>query len=291
MAGQRLPDFSEENDWLTGSWLSSFILARQAGLKADFPREYSDWHSRPLLLLPSPLTSTDSFLTHVHTDFWAKAERYVSDGGALYASLCGDTAIPEMQSLFGARLVDHAPASEVTLKVVTAWGGLNPGDTFHYSAGGGSARQWAATLETRGGTVIAVDQDGRPALVANRLGKGATLLSAYPLENYLANVPAAFDKDENTYRIYQAFAGWSGVKLRCHTDQSSVEAMSLDARDHGYVIVVSHNGKSEHVTVTSSEPLKSLRRLTADGEQPVLFQDSRWELDLPPYGAAVFEWR
>jgi len=291
VAGQKLPDFAEENQWLTGSWLSAFILARQAGLKADFPREYSDWHSRPLLLLPSPLTSTDSFLVHVHTDFWEKARRYVAEGGALYASLCGDAAIPEMESLFGARLVDHAPVEEVTLKVVAAWGGLNPGDTFHYSAGGGSLRHWAATLEARGGTVIALDQDGRPALIAHRLGKGATLLCAYPLESYLANLPAAFDKEDNTYRIYQGLGDWAGVKPRFRTDQVSVEALSLDAPDHGYIVVVNHSAKSRQVAVTSALPLKSIQRMTPDGEQPVSLQGSRWEVDLPAYGAAVFAWK
>jgi len=291
VAGQKLPDFAEENDWLTGSWLSSFILARQAGLKADFPREYSDWHSRRLLLMPSPLTSTDSFLVHVHTDFWEKARQYVAEGGALYASLCGDAAIPEMESLFGARLVDHSPVNEVTLKVVAAWGGLNPGDTFHYSTGGSSPRQWGARLEVRGGTVIALDQDGRPALIANRLGKGATLLCAYPLESYLANLPAAFDKEENTYRIYQALGDWAGIKPRFRNDQFSVEAVSLDASDHGYVVVVNHSAKPHQVTMTSALPLKSLRRLTANGEEPVSLQGSRWELDLQPYGAAVFAWR
>ena len=44
--------------------------------------------------------------------------------------------------------------------------------------------------------MIAVDQDGRPALVAHELGKGKTLLSAYPLEHYLAHVPSVFDKPE-----------------------------------------------------------------------------------------------
>ena len=290
VAGQKLPDRSEENEWLTGSWLSAFILARQAGLKADFPREYSDWQSRPLLLLPSPLTSTDNFLVHVHSDFWEKARRYVDNGGALYASLCGDAAIPEMESLFGARLVDHSPVGDVTLKVVTDWSGLKSGDTFHYSGGGGP-RQWAATLNVRGGTTIAVDQNGRPALVANHLGKGFTLVCAYPLETYLANVPAAFDKEENSYRIYQAFRDWAGIKPRFCTSQPSVEAMSLDARDHGYVIVVNHHGKAEHGSVATAEPLKSVRRLTPDGEQPVSFQGSQWELDLQPYGAAVFAWK
>jgi endo-1,4-beta-mannosidase len=291
VAGQKLPDFSEQNLWVTGSWLSSFILARQAGLKADFPREYSDWSSRPMLLLPSPLTSTDNFLVHVHSDFWGKARRYVEDGGALYASLCGDAAIPEMEGLFGARLVDHAPVSEVTLKVVTAWGGLNPGDTFHYSAAAGEQRQWAATLEVRGGTVIAVDQDGRPALVANRLGKGTTLLCAYPLESYLASRPAAFDQEESTYRIYQAFRDWAGVRPRFHADRPAVEAVSLDAPDHGYVVVVNHSAKPQQVSVLSASALKSVQRVAAEGNQAVPLHGSEWNVNLQPYGAEVFEWK
>lgn len=291
VAGQKLPDFSGENLWLTGSWLSSFILARQAGLKAGFPREYSDWQNCPMLLLPSPLTSTNSFLVHVHTDFWEKAHGYVTNGGVLYASLCGDTAIPEMENLFGARLVDHAPVSGITLKVVTSWGGLNPGETFTYSAAADNPRQWAATLEVHGGTVIAVDQDGRPALVVNRLGKGRTLLCAYPLESCLANLPAAFDREENTWRIYQAFRDWAGVKPRFWANQPAVEAVSLDARDHGYVVVVNHGAKPQPVTITSALSLKSIRRITPDGEQAIVLKGSEWQLDLPPYGAAVCAWR
>jgi endo-1,4-beta-mannosidase len=291
VAGQKLPDFSSENQWVTGSWFSSFVLARQAGLKADFPREYSDWHNRPMLLMPSPLTSTDSVLVHVHTDFWEKARRYVADGGALYASLSADVAIPEMEGLFGARLVDHSPVSAVTLKVVTPWGGLNPGDTFQYFAAADNPRQWAATLEVQGGTVIAVDQAGRPALIANTLGKGKTLLCAYPLENYLAGVPSVFDQEENTHRIYQAFRDWAGVKPRFQSDQPSVEAVSLDAKDHGYVVVVNHSAMPQRVTVTSALSLKSIQQVTPSGGRPVLLQGSKWELGLQPYEAAVFTWR
>jgi endo-1,4-beta-mannosidase len=291
VAGEKLPDFSNENQWLTGSWLSSFILSRQAGLKADFPREYADWHTRPLLLLPSPVTATDTFLVHVHSDFWEKVRRYVANGGALYASLCGDAAIPEMEGLFGAQLLDHSPISEVTLKVVVPWGGLNPGETFHYSAAAGDFKQWGTTLVVRGGTVIAVDQDGRPALVANRLGKGATLLCAYPLENYLANRPAAFDKQENTCRIYQAFRDWAGIRARFRSNQPSVEATSLDAPDHGYVVVVNHSAEPRRVTMTSTLPLKSIERVGTEGEQPVSLHGSEWDLSLQPYSAAVFAWR
>ena len=179
----------------------------------------------------------------------------------------------------------------MTLKVVTPWGGLNPGDTFHYYAAADNPRQWAATLGAHGGTVIAVDQNDRPALVANRLGKGKTLLCAYPLESYLGNLPAAFDKEENTYRVYQALRDWAGVQPRLRTSQPSVEAVSLDARDHGYVVVVNHSAKPQQATVTSALPSKSIQRITSDGEQPVSLHGSQWDLDLQPYGAAVFEWR
>ena len=105
---QRKPSDAAANQWLMGSALSSFILARQAGLKADFPREYSDWSKRRVIFLPSPLTSTgDAFLAHVHTDFYEKLKTYIQNGGFVYASIASDGAIPEMGSLFGARLVDR----------------------------------------------------------------------------------------------------------------------------------------------------------------------------------------
>jgi len=291
VAGQVERHFGEENLWLTGSWLSSFILARQAGVQVAFPREYGNWQSSPMLLMPSPLTSTDRYLVHVHSDFWEKARQYVAGGGALYASLSGDAAIPEMESLFGARLVDHWPVSEVTLKVVAPLGGLKPGDTFHYAAAASNPREWTATLEVRGGTVIAVDQDGRPALVANSLGKGRTLLCAYPLESYLAHLPSAFEKEEDTYRIYQAFHDWAGIQPRFRTNQPSVEAASLDAKDHGYVVVVNHSAKRQQVKVVSASPLRSVRRVTLEGGQPPSRHASQWDLDLPPFGAAILEWR
>ena len=224
VAGQSQPTFSEENEWITGSWLSSFVLARRAGMKADLPREYDDWQKHPMLLMPSPLTSTDRFLVHVHSDFWEKAKQYVTNGCTLYASVAAAAAIPEMESLFGARMVDGNPKDDVTIKVVVPFGNLKSGDIFHYSVPNPGPRSWGSILEVKGGTVVAVDQDGRPALVANKIGSGHTLLSAYPIESYLAHSPAVFDRPESSYRIYQEFREWSGVTPRFFTDQPSVEA-------------------------------------------------------------------
>jgi endo-1,4-beta-mannosidase len=291
VSGQSQPNFSEENTWLTGSWLSSFILARRAGLKADFPREYDDWQKRPLILMPSPLTSTDSFLVHVHSDFWDKAQQYVSNGGALYASVAADAAIPEMEALFGARMVDGNPTDDVTIKVVMPFGTLKSGDTFHYSVPNPGPRTWGSILEVKGGTVIAVDQDGRPALIGNKVGTGHTLLSAYPIETYLANSPAAFDKPELSHRVYQAFREWSGVAPRFYSDQPSVEVLSLSGGSRGYVVVTNHSAATQAVTVTASQPLHSVSRVSSLGNKQVETSKTNFKVDLGAYDGAVFEWK
>jgi endo-1,4-beta-mannosidase len=291
VVGQSQPTFSEENSWLTGSWLSSYVLARRAGMKADFPREYDDWQKRPLVLMPSPLTGTDSFLVHVHSDFWQKAKQYVSQGGSLYASVAADAAIPQMESLFGATLVDANPKDEVTFRVITAFADLKVGDTFHYSVPAGNPRSWGAILSVKGGTVIAVDQDDRPALVANTVGSGKTLLSAYPLENYLASVPSAFDKPENTHRIYQAFRKWSGVKPLFYTDQPSVEVSGLSGKTGGYAVLTNHGASPQRVTVTASLPLHSVSRLTPQGTAEVKVTGATFKVDIDSYEGLVFEWK
>jgi endo-1,4-beta-mannosidase len=288
--GQPLPNLKDEIQWLRSAWLNSFILARQSGLKADFPRELTDWQTHPMIFLPAPLTSTASYVVHVHTDFWEKAQKYVNGGGFLYASVGADAAIPEMEQLFGARLADTVTASDVTLKIVAPFGDLKLGETFHYSVPSGP-RYWGALLEVKQGQVIAVDQDGRPALVANSVGHGKTLLSAYPLEVYLASVPSAFEKPEDTHRIYQAFRDWTGVKSAFRTDQSSVEVNALTGQHRGYAVLVNHSSQVQKVTVTTALPVRSLNRITSTGFQPIPLEGPSWKMEIGPFDGAVVEWK
>ena len=279
------------NHWLMGSALSAFILTRQANLKADFPREYEDWSKRPMVFLPSPITSTgDAFLAHVHADFYEKVKKYVAQGGFLYASVAADAAIPEMSSLFGARLVDRAIASEVILKFVAPFGDFKPGDTLHYSVPAANTESWGSLLEVSTGKVIAVDQDGHPALVTNTIGSGKTLLCAYPIEHYLAEESAAFDKPEQSYRLYAAFRDWTGVKPQFHTGNAAVEASALRGEHRGYLILVNHSEQSQDVSLASSLSIASLRRIRPDGVENLNGETSGWHLQIPSYDAAVIEW-
>ncbi|HEX3662911.1 MAG TPA: cellulase family glycosylhydrolase [Acidobacteriaceae bacterium] len=290
VAGQALPNKSDLNARLTGAWLSSYILARQAGVKPDFPREYADWQKYSMVLLPSPLTSTNSMMIHLHSDFWGKARSYVENGGVLYASVSGDAAIPEMGALFGARLVDHAPVRDVILKVVAPFGSLKPGDTFTYSASPDAPEQWAATLEVKGGEVIAVDQDGRPALVAHRLGKGSTLLCAYPIESYLANQPSAFEGAQSTWRLYQSLIEWAGVRRLVWTDNPSVEAAALNGEHRGYFVLVNHSPQAQHVALHTSLPVTEVEGVTSEGIRPVA-GGAGATVDLQPWEGAVLAWK
>lgn len=288
---QRKPADASANEWLMGSALTSFILARQADLKADFPREYDDWAKRPMIFMPSPITSTgDPFLTHVHSDFYEKLRKYVEGGGFVYASMASDGAIPEMSSLFGARMADRAISSEVTLKFVAPFGDFKPGDTLHYSVPSATTESWGTTLEVSTAKVIAVDQDNRPALVEKTLGAGKTLLSAYPIEHYLADQPAAFDKPEQTYRLYAAFRDWTGVKPAFRTDKPEVEISDLRGDRRGYVILVNHSAIPQNVTVSSALSLHSIRRVDPDGIKDLGLQISSWKMQIEPFNAAVVEW-
>lgn len=168
---------------------------------------------------------------------------------------------------------------------------MKKGDTFHFTIPAANNRYFGAHLEIMGGTVIATDQDGRPALVANTLGKGKTLLSAYRIESYLAQIPSAFDKPENTHTIYEAFMEWTGVNPLFCTDQPSVEATALKTGKSGYVVLVNHGAEAHAVAVTSSAPVHSLHLITAQGPQAISASGVTWKMNLAAHDAAVLEWK
>jgi beta-galactosidase len=283
-------DTQADNVWLTGAWLSAFILARRAGLKPDMPREHDNWQSRPLVLLPSPLTGTERNITHVHTDFWDSARAYVQGGGILYASLCADAAIPEMGDLFGATLSDRTSADDVTLTLVAPFSGLPVGTAFRYRTDSHDPCHWPATLDLCGGEVLAQDQDGRPALVAHTYGKGKTLLSAYPIEAYLAVTPSAFEGNENTHLLYRALCQWAGLTPRFSTDHPSVEVSALVGEGRGYAVLANHRSETVTVTVNSCEALQSVLLITPNGTQSLAASGNTWRMEINGYGGEIVEW-
>jgi hypothetical protein len=209
----------------------------------------------------------------------------------LYASLAANAAIPDMAALFGARMTDSAVVSEVTVKIVKPLGDLAPGDTFHFTAAGASAKYWGTGLEIDGGEVIAVDDKDRPALVAHRLGKGWTLLSAYPLEAWLGSQPEAFENHDTAYRLYRALRIWSGVRARVSTDQPSVEASVLTGHGHGYFVLANHSADALKTHVSSTLALRDLKPLENTGATALSADANGWSVEVAPYSGTILEWR
>ena len=280
----------QENAWLTGSWLSSMILSRQAGYKPEFAREYESLEGKNAIVLPSPLTSTELPLAHVHTSFWKKVTAYVQKGGAVYASVCADAAIPEMSQIFGARLADHLPASEVTLKVVRPFGCLKVGDAFHYQCMSSEPRSWGATLELDGAEVIAEDQNGNPAIVCYQAGKGKALLCAYPIEVYLAVEPAAFEHENLSYKLYRAFMEWAGIKPLVDSHAPAVETAVLSNEVGGYVVFTNHSSQAVEIKATTLMKGNEAFLLTENGKTKIAWEEGIWKLQIPAWDGCVVEW-
>jgi hemin uptake protein HemP len=214
----------------------------------------------------------------------------VRGGGALYASLNGESAIPEMEELFGARLADRIPAHDLRIKIVAPFGDLKPGDEFTFASGGATG-DWGALLEPRDGRVIATDQSGHPALIAHTLGKGKVLTCAYPIEKYLSRVPAAFDDGDSTHRLYRALAEWAGVEPLFRSDRAEVEAAALTGSGRGYVVLTNHSDAAQTVTVTASKALRSVQLIQPEGASPLELHGKVFTIRVAPFGGEIVEYR
>jgi hypothetical protein len=196
-----------------------------------------------------------------------------------------------MDSLFGARIVDRIISEDVTIKFVESFGNLKPGDTFHYIVPSATIQSWGVLLQVSTGKVIAVDQEGRPSLVANSIGSGKTLLSAYPIEHYLAVVSGAFDKPENTHAIYEAFRVWTGAKPAFRSNHPEVEVSVLNGDHRAYVVLVNHSSQPQDEIVSHATPGGSYSLITPDGPKSQANDTAGVKIHLAPFEGAILEWK
>jgi endo-1,4-beta-mannosidase len=144
-------------------------------------------------------------------------------GATVYVSwFAGGTAdqrgswLPWVDELFGVRrllrygLVDPVAGDELVLDLVAPLGGLAAGDRLAFRVPGDAGSRSRLPVEAAGAQVLAVDGEGRPALVRNALGAGALVLCTYPLEHLAARTPGA--NPEDTWRLYGALADAAGLQ-------------------------------------------------------------------------------
>ena len=279
----------EANSKIMQAWLSSYILSRQAGLLAGFPRELDEWRDRKLVLTPAPLTNTGGY--HLYVPFWQNILPWVKSGGSLYASLSAMSAlsIPFVAELFGISIEDRLPwRSDITIEFSEEFAGIAKFERFTFQAASG-LEYCGALLQIEGARVVARDQDGNPAFVTSDIGQGRTALCAYPLEMMLGVTPNAFEGSSPYWKIYRALKGWAGIHSPYTVTDPQVEVGLLYGKGHDYVVLVNHAAGVNEGQVAVNGKASQVNLLEPAGQKQVSLKDGGWAYCLEGFSGAIFE--
>jgi endo-1,4-beta-mannosidase len=278
---------------LTQAWLSTFILSRQAGIPVSFPRENDNWQTLPLILAPYPLTGSSGvyFSYHLYTTFWNKARDYLNAGGTLYVSLNANSAIPRelCRELCGFTLRDRATwQPEIEITFTADFGEIPMGFKFSLPAFAG-VDGTGVLIENESAQVLAVDQNGQPAILLHEYGRGKIIISTYPLELLLGKHYAAFETPRPEADFYRALKTLAGIQPLCETNHPEVECGILQREGRALVILVNHSAETQTGRATFHAEIKNLSLLTADGATPIESTAQTWAFTLPPFSGAIYE--
>lgn len=250
----------EERSLIVDVTEQAYVAAREADLAPGIIHEPVDGEDPGiaggygLYVLPS--------LKQLTAPSWERLEELARGGATVYVSYCaGETDVQRgpwwnrWSELFGIRLELayglNNPITEdhVRLTLSRDLGSLTAGTVLEFAAAGNpEARAFLpVSVDESVATVIARDEQGRPAIIERRHGTGRAVLCTYPLE-YLAARQAAVNP-ESTWRLYEALAQAAGVVRQSHVDDPRVLADALITRD-GRTVDVLISQHDEPVTVT-----------------------------------------
>ena len=163
-----------QDQWATA--YSVNLLAKQAGFDVQFANGEKEIPESDLYLLPSlyrngaPLRTQNLLLERV------------KNGAVLYLSL-GDAFLSSFEEITGLRIKETKIRSNPTETITRK----SDGKQFTLS----NPRKWEFTVTDA--EVLATESDGNPALVRRKYGKGWICFLSFPIEQWLADQPGAFD--------------------------------------------------------------------------------------------------
>lgn len=278
---------------LVQAWLSTYILGRQAGMPLSFPRENDNWQSLPLILAPYPLTGSSGvyFSYHLYTTFWQKARDYLNAGGTLYASLNANSAIPRewCRELCGFTLQDRARwREEIEITFTADFGEIPAGFKFSLPAFAG-VDGTGVLIENESAQILAVDQDGQPAILLHEYGRGKIIISTYPLELLLGRAYGIFESPRPEAAFYRALKNLAGIRPLCESDRPEVACGVLDGGTRSLAILVNHSSQTQKGRATFAKDIAEITLLTAEGRVPLESDEQGWAFTLDAFSGAIYE--
>jgi hypothetical protein len=215
---------------------------------------------------------------------------FARSGATVYASYFAGTGkdqvgpwMPWMEQIFGVKhqlrygLSDTIAGDEVTFHFVNDVGEITAGQVLRFPVDAQGVARAYLPVEPDGAEVLAVDGEGRPALLRNADGAGWMVLCTYPLEHMASRRPAA--NPEPTWQIYSALATSAGV------------ARPLRAEDPRVIVGGLQVGESDAYVVLNVSPEEISTKIVAPGKSIYLAgtseHDSVSVLALGPYEVAL----
>jgi len=218
----------------------AFTLAKMAHLCVSVIDDSDSWTGTKLLIVPST--------THLLATIWRKLERFAKDGGTVYYSYHINVRSPVFADLFGIKLklrcsFPEIPEREIaTIKFIEDFGSLKRGDKISIQLPDHTPTSAMVPVEPDGSKVVAVDDDGLPAIVVNRVKKGLSVFSTYPLEYYATKT---YDVHRKTrlHKLYEALGIIADSKRLATCDNPFAEVIiykNMEDTEHT-LFVINHS--------------------------------------------------
>jgi endo-1,4-beta-mannosidase len=272
----------EDRGFVLDSLRQAYVAAWEADLAVRPMRERDGLRAgRSLYLVPSAKQLT--------APGWRALEGFAADGAVVYVSWSAGGHGTQrggwyagLDAMFGVAhqlthgLVDPIEDEEVVVTFVRDFGSIPQGSRLELRAGGNQHVRAFLPVRPVTAEVVAVDRQGRPALLERALaGGGRLVLCTYPLEQLAA--ASARVNPEPTWRIYDALATLAGVDRPVTVEDPRVLAAELRHRDgRSFAWLISQSDTEVTVKPTVEGQLADLHT-----GQPVE------EVDLEAYGVRV----
>lgn len=254
----------------------AYVTTRLADLPVAITRE-SDGIATDAKLYLVP--STKQLLAPT----WRLLAGLAAGGATVYVSYCAGAHgnqrgpwHPAMNAMFGVEhqlvygLVDTVANDEFEFEFIRPFGSLAEGARLRFRTGGNVHSRAMLPVVPGEAEVVAVDGEGRPALLTRRVGDGSIVFCTYPIEHMAATLPRI--NPDPTRDVYDALADFAGVARAVTVDEPRVAVDSMIHEDGTrYVWFVSQ--AAEELVV--KPVVRNGGRLTED------------TVVLPPFGVRV----
>ncbi len=286
--------------------LEAYTLARMAGFDVVFVPEpalpLSEQRSkdaeerrrtRPCTSAPPRLRSKVRLLLVPFADLlaptWYELQSWVEVGGVLWAGFGG--VVPNLEELFGLRVERRRgflspPKGERTeLRLVEPFGELATEEWVAVPAADAPFLPTAPTTAR----VLAVDEDGRPALTVHSVGRGKAFFCPRPLE-WLLTSGTEVHRWSPIHRLYRALRAEAGILPPFETKQPALSLSVLEGENGAQLLVaINHGDAPLEVEVQCRQPLRRVLDVESGDELEV--REGKFRLTVEPRGARVLEGR